>query len=131
MLLYAGPFAPKHAVHLRVADAAVAPRPVVADDAVLLRAERLDRLLRAEIEVVRAQAHHLAIEALEGIGKQQQLARRVDVAALAALRVPGPADLDAIGRRNDVVVTRAADDGVGLQVAHRPRQHVAVLLPGL
>src|SRR6478752_2810931 len=123
------PFVAQHAVHDGVADAAVAARPVVADDAVLLRAERLDRLLRAEVEVVGAQAHHLAAELLEGVGEEQQLARGVDVRPLAALRVPGVPDLHAVGGRDDVVVARAAHDAAALQVAHRPRQHVALLLP--
>ena len=39
--------------------------------------------------------------------EQQQLARGVDVAALAARRVPGVADLDAIDVAHDVVVARA------------------------
>ena len=43
--------------------------------------------------------------------------------------VPGVADLDAIDRRHDVVIARAADDGVGRQIADRPRQHVPVALP--
>src|SRR5688572_15692163 len=38
MFLHARPLVPQHAVHHRVADAAVAPRPVVADHTVLLRA---------------------------------------------------------------------------------------------
>src|SRR5688572_22513494 len=91
MLLHARPLVAQHAVHHRVADAAVAPRPVVADDAVLLRAQRLDRLLRAEIEVVGAQADHLAADGLKTVAEQQQLAGGIDVRALAALRVPGVA----------------------------------------
>src|SRR5262245_22742557 len=42
--LHVRPLRQHHAVHDRIPDGAVAPRPVVADDAVLLRAERLDRL---------------------------------------------------------------------------------------
>src|SRR5262247_2366736 len=45
MLLHVGPFVREDAVHHGVADRAVAPQPVVADDAVLLRAERLDGAL--------------------------------------------------------------------------------------
>src|SRR3954470_12223854 len=44
MLAHARPFVGDHAVHDSVAHATVAPRPVVADDAVLLHAERLDCL---------------------------------------------------------------------------------------
>src|SRR5262245_3367987 len=73
MLFHSRPFVAQHAVHHRVAHAAVAPRPVMADDAVLLRAERLDRLLRAEVEVVGAQANDLAVQLLEAVGEQQNL----------------------------------------------------------
>src|SRR5688572_6553060 len=129
MVLDVRPFGQKHAVHHGIAYAAVATRPVVADDAVLLRAERLDRALRAEIEVVGAQAHHFASQFFEAVLEEKQLARGVHVRALAARRVPGPADLDAVGRRDDVVVARRSDDGAGLQVAHRPGQELAFLLP--
>src|SRR5258706_10677895 len=67
MLLDARPLASEDAVHDRVADAAVAARRVVADHAVLLRAERLDRALRAEIEVVGAQADDLAADFFETV----------------------------------------------------------------
>src|SRR5687768_5743214 len=62
MALHVGPLGHEHAVHYRVADRAVAPRPVVADHAVLLRAQRLDRALRAEVEVIGAQPDDLAAE---------------------------------------------------------------------
>src|SRR4051812_48128410 len=52
MFAHARPFVGEDAVHDGVAHAAVAPRPVVADDAVLLRTQRLDGALRAEVEVV-------------------------------------------------------------------------------
>ena len=39
----------------------------MADDAVLLRAERLDRPLRREIEVIGAQADHFASELFEAV----------------------------------------------------------------
>src|SRR3989449_8454772 len=38
------------------------------------------------------------------------------------------ADLDAIGGSDDVVITGAADNLAALQLAHRPRQHIALLL---
>src|SRR3989449_3102999 len=38
------------------------------------------------------------------------------------------ADLDAIGGSDDVVITGAADNLAALELAHRPRQHIAVLL---
>src|SRR5688572_72281 len=62
--------------------------------------------------------------------EEQDLAGGVDVAALPALRVPGVANLDAVRRRDDVVVARAADHFAALRFDHRPRQHVARLLPG-
>src|SRR6187455_834970 len=68
-----GPFAGEHAVHHGVADAAIAPRPVVADHAVLLRAQRLDRALRAEVEVVGAQADHPAVQGFKCVSKKEQL----------------------------------------------------------
>src|SRR5262245_50208969 len=128
MPLHIGPFLDEHAVHHGVADGAVTPRPLAADDAVLLRAERLDSALRAEVEVVGAQADHAAVQLLESVGEEKQLARGVHVGALAALRVPGIANLDAVGGGDDVVVARAADDLAALQLAHRPGQHVAFLL---
>src|SRR2546428_2097373 len=67
MALHVRPFRGEHAVHHGVAHRAVAPRPVVANDAVLLRAERLDRALRGEIEVVGAQAHDPAFQRFEPV----------------------------------------------------------------
>ncbi len=61
--------------------------------------------------------------------QQQELARRVDVRALTALRVERVPDLHAVEIGYDVVITRRADDGVGGQVAHGPRQHVPIRLP--
>src|SRR2546427_9769281 len=93
----------------------------MAQNAVLLRAERFDRALRVEVEVVRAQADHLAVECGERVAEQQQLARGVAVALLPALRVPGPADLDAARLLDDVVVARAADDRAPRALAdHEP-----------
>src|SRR5467141_5217021 len=123
------PFGCEHAVHHGIAHRAVAPRPVVPEHPVLLRAQRFDRALRTEIEVVGPQAHDLAYERLDRMSEKQQLADRVHVRALAALRVPGVADLDAVGGRDDVVIAGAADNLADLKLAHRPRQHVAVPLP--
>src|SRR5687768_1062148 len=74
MLPYVRPFVHEHAVQHAVAHRAVAPRPVVADDAVLLRAQSLDRALRAEVEVVGAQAHDLAAQFFKRVLEKQQLA---------------------------------------------------------
>src|SRR5256885_6828548 len=123
------PFGCEHAVHHVIAYRAIAPRPVVPDHPVLLRAQRFDRALRGQVEIVGAQAHDLAAQCLEGVREKQQLAGAIDVAALPALRVPGVADLDAIGGSDDGVITGAADNLAALQLAHRPRQHVTVPLP--
>src|SRR3954471_19379359 len=128
VLAHARPLVFEHAVHNGVAHAAVAPRPVMADDAILLRAKRLDGSLRAEVEVVGAQANNLAVHGFEAVHKKQKLAGSVDMRALAALGVPRVADLYAVGGGNDVVVAGAADDRLGLEVPHRPRQHLALLL---
>src|SRR5512139_3248970 len=82
------PLGCEDAVDHGVAHRAVAPRGMVADHPILLRAERLDRPLRGEVEVVRTQPHDPAVERVESMAKQQQLAGRVDVALLPAARVP-------------------------------------------
>src|SRR2546421_12809971 len=99
----------------------------MAQNAVLLRAERFDRALRVEVEVVRAQADHLAVERVERVAEQQQLARGVDVALLPALRVPGPANLDAARLLDDVVAARAVDELAARELAHHKPQHAAGL----
>src|SRR6185369_421948 len=126
--LHVGPFAREHAVHDGVAHAAVASRPVAADDAVLLGPERLDRALRGEIEIVGAQAHDPAADFFKSMRKKQELASRVDVAALEALAVPRVADLDAVRRGDDVVISGAACDLPGGGLPDHPGEHVAVLL---
>src|ERR1700694_5128848 len=128
VMLDVRPLVGQDAVHDRIADRAIAPRPVMPDHSVFLRAQTLDRALRGEIEVVGAQADHLASQGFKSMGKQQELAGGVDVAALPALRVPGVADFDAIGFGDDVVVARAACDRAALLLAHRPGQHVAFFL---
>src|SRR4051812_24819210 len=122
------PLGRQHAVHHSIAHRTVAPGPVVPDDAVFFRAERLDRALGAEIEVVGSQPDYAAFKAVEGKFKEQKLARGVDMGPLAALRVPRIADLDPSGGGHDVVIARASYDGVALQVPHGPREHGAFLL---
>src|SRR5438067_9798880 len=97
MALHVWPFGGDDAVHHRVAHRAVAARRVVADDAVLLRAERLDRALRGEIEIVGAQADDLAAERVERVAEEEQLAHAVEVRLLPASCVPRVADLDPLG----------------------------------
>src|SRR5438067_10366979 len=110
MPLHIRPLRKNDAVHRRAAHRAVAPHGVMAQNAVLLRAERLDRALRPEVEIIRAQSEHLALQRVERMSEQQQLARGVDMALLPALGVPGPADLDAVRVLDDVVIARAAGD---------------------
>src|SRR5258705_431758 len=69
--LHVGPLAREHAVDDGVAHAAVAARPVVADHAVLLRPERLDRALRGEVKVVGAQAHDPAFQRFKSMAEEQ------------------------------------------------------------
>src|SRR3954471_3289480 len=129
MTFHAGPLRGQHAVHHAVAHAAIAPRPVMADHAVLLRPERLDRALRSEVEIVGAQPHHPAFQRFESMGQEQKLARGVDMASLRALRVPGVADLDAVGRGDDVVIAGASHDLARSRFPDHPGEHVAVVLP--
>src|SRR5262245_23210322 len=56
--LHVGPFAGEYAVENRVARCAVAARRVMANDAVFLRAQSLNRPLRSHVEIVRPQADH-------------------------------------------------------------------------
>src|SRR4026209_132434 len=98
------PLSSQDAVDHSVADGAVAPGGVVPDHAVLFGAESLDCALRAKVEVVGGQADGLRAERVEGMPEQQQFARRVDVGALAAFRVEGVANLDAVERADDVVI---------------------------
>src|SRR5215475_13703802 len=124
--LHVGPLAGEYAVENRVARRSVAARRMMPDDAVLFRAQSLDRPLRSQIENVRPQADRLATQRVEGMLEQQQFAGRIHVAALPALRVPRIADFDAIDRGRDVVVAGATDDLAGSRLADRPRQRVSL-----
>ena len=65
---------------------------VVAQDAVLLRAQPLDRRARLEVEEVGAELDGDAAERLERVRQQQQLALGIYARPLRALRVPRVAD---------------------------------------
>src|SRR6185503_2031756 len=110
MALHVAPFREQDAVHHRVTYRPVPAGGMMPDHAVLLRAQSLDGALGAEVEVVRAQADDPAAEGLERVREEQELAGRVDVGPLPALRVPRVADLDAVDRGHDVVIARRADD---------------------
>src|SRR5689334_6233080 len=93
------PFARQNAVHDGVARRAVLANPEVPDHAFTNRAQRLDGALRSKVEAIRPQTDHLAAERIERMAQQHQLARRVDVGPLIALRIPRVTDLDAIDPR--------------------------------
>src|SRR2546430_9478607 len=126
---YVRPLRGQDAVHHYVPHRAVTPQAVVPYHAVLLRPQCCDGPLRTKVEVVRPQAHDLAPERLERVPEQQQLAGRVDVRPLPALRLPGVPDLHTIDHHYDVVIARRTDDGAARQVAHGPGEHVTVALP--
>src|ERR1051325_7120738 len=117
----------EHAVDHAVANAAVAPQRVMADDTVLLCAKRFDRALRPEIEVVGAQPYDRAFQGFECVAEEEKLARGIDVAALATPCIPGIADLDAVRSGDDIVITGAAHHFSRRQT-HHPGQHVSSLL---
>src|SRR5882672_11186799 len=96
MAFYIRPLSHQNAVHHDIAHAAVPARPEMANDAVLLGAQRFNRALRPKVEVVGPEPNDFTTELLKRVRQEQQLARRVDVGALAALPVPGVPDLEAI-----------------------------------
>ena len=83
---------------------------MIAQHAVLLRTEPRDRAARGMIEPVGAKFDRDALQFLERMGQEQQLALGVDGAALNTLGIPGMPDLQTAVGRVDVEVTRAADD---------------------
>src|SRR5690348_12770760 len=93
--LHRRPLAVEDAENDGVAAAAVGHQLVIAQDAVLLRTEALDRRTRGMIEPVRAEFDGDAAQRLERVREQEPLAFGVDRGALRALRIPGVADLDA------------------------------------
>src|SRR5437879_13458415 len=79
VMLDVRPLVGEDAVHDRIADRAIAPRPVVPDHPVLLRSQRFDRALRGQVEIFGAQAHDLAAESLEGDLEMQRVAVAIEV----------------------------------------------------
>src|SRR4051794_2931420 len=94
MRLHRRPFGGGDAVHHRVAQRAVRRDLVAAQDTVLLRAQALDGAAALVIEEMRTEFDRDAIQRLEGVPEQQQLALRVERPALRTLAVPGRTDLD-------------------------------------
>src|SRR6202790_909616 len=83
---------------------------MIAQDAVLLCAEPLDRGARGMIEPVGAKLDRDALQLLERMGQEHELALGVDRAALHTLGIPGMPDFQTAVGRVDVEVSRAADD---------------------
>src|ERR1700716_75991 len=83
---------------------------MVTQDPVLLRAEPLDRRARGVIEPVGTKLDRDALQLLERMGQEHELALGVDRATLYTLGVPGMPDFQMAVGRVDVEVTSAADD---------------------
>lgn len=102
----------------------------MAEDTVLFGAKSLDRLLRGEVEVVGAKAHHLAPQGFKGMAQEKQLAGGIHVAPLAALSIPRVSNLHALDLGDDVVISGASHNETAFQFPNCPREHVASLLAG-
>src|SRR5882724_6440758 len=102
----------------------------MADNAILFCTQTFNRSLRHQVESVSAKTNHLAPERIECMTKQQEFATGIDVAALPAFGVPRVTDLDAINRRDNVVISCGAYDFAAVHLAHRPWKHRAGILTG-
>lgn len=80
-----------------IAQAAVLVAFVLAQHAILVRAQTLDGGLRAQVGVAGMQVHRAHAQGFEGVAQQQALAGGVDVAALHAGAVPGAAPIASVG----------------------------------
>src|SRR3954468_10016158 len=118
------PFGRGDAVDHGVAERAVRRDLVAAQDAVLLGAQTLDGAAALVIEEVGAEFHRDAVQGFEGVGEQQQLALRVEWAALRALAIPGRTDLHAAVGGIDVHVGRHAHD-LTVAIEHGEGEHRA------
>src|SRR5262245_44181530 len=86
---YRRPFARDDAVDARVAQRAVACALVTAQDAVELGADALDGATARGVEEMCPELHGDAVERLEGMLEQHQLALRIEWRALHPLAIPG------------------------------------------
>src|ERR1700719_1749417 len=102
MRFHRRPFGRDDTVNHSVAQCAVRRNLVAAQDTVLLGPQPLDAAPAWVIEEMRAELYRNAIELLECMPQQEQLALGVERAALHALGIPGRADLDPPVRRIDV-----------------------------
>src|SRR5262245_51708493 len=123
--LHGRPLRRNDAVHARVAQRAIWRALMASQNAVELRAEPFDRAAALMVEEVRPEFDGDAVEALECMPEQHQLALRVDRCALHALAIPGRTDLDAFVAGVDVHVRRHAARLARRVVDHREWQHRA------
>src|SRR4051812_48015563 len=89
MLLHCRPLRLDDGEHDRVAVAAVRQALVVAQYAVLFRAEPRDGRSGGVVVPVRAKLHGNGLELFKGVGQEQELAFGVDGGALPRAGVPG------------------------------------------
>src|SRR4051812_16878485 len=125
MPFHVWPFESQDAVHNAVSHRTVSPGVMMADDAVLVRAERFNGSLRCKVEVVGPESNDSTPQGVESVFQQEQLTRSVDPAALPAGRIPGVADLDSIDLGGNVVVAGASYNRIRLHLPHGPGQHMA------
>jgi hypothetical protein len=122
VLLHRRPFGRDDAEDHGIAKRSVRQALVIAEDAILFRAETRDRLARGEVEEARAKLDGDAGERLERMREQQELRFRVERRALDPLRVPRVADFQPPMHGVHVEIACAADDVVGRRIADDERQ---------
>src|SRR5258708_20488490 len=123
------PFRGQDTVHHGIPNSSVSARVMVTYHAILLGAQAFNRALRRKIEIIRAPPDDFAADGFERVFKQQQLARCIDMSALAALRVPGVTNLHAVSGCNDIVKTGATNDLATALLPPRPGQHLTGPFP--
>src|SRR5262245_41518911 len=128
--LHGGPLARDDAVDVSVAQCSVRGDLVVSQDAVELCAKALNSPAALMVEGVRAEFDRDAVERLECMRQQEELALGVESRALDALAVPGRADLDPPIDRIDVHIGSHSNRATDWVVDDRERQHRASRLQG-
>src|ERR1700722_20523452 len=91
MCLYRRPLAIENAVDAGIAQRTVGCELMLPQDPIQFRAQSLDGRAALLVEEMRAEFHCDAIQLLECVGQEQQLALGVQGAALHALPIPGRA----------------------------------------
>ena len=113
-----------------IAQAAVRHDPVIAQEAIELGAQPLDRRARLRVLLVRSQVHRDAFQRLERMAKHQVLGFGVDRRALERLADPGRADLQPPVQCLDVHVARGPDYlAAGAVDRHERQRHAAGEFP--